>query len=143
MKKFDKDLAHLTTALDRWTTFLSKAEQWERNFIPQELRTDPAITKAAQALDTLSLDAEEREIYEAQLKWLRTQAGALEKVREDSREEGREEGKEEGEDIGIRKVALRLLNLREFSIDKISLMTGLTKEELLALQNTIEDNRSI
>src|SRR5271168_3812184 len=116
LKKFNKDLAHLTTALDRWATFLSKAEQWERNFIPEELRIDPAIAKAAQALDTLSLDEEEREIYEAKLKWLRDESGTFKKIRE--------EGREEGEAIGIEKVALSLIKKGLLSIEEISNATG-------------------
>ena len=129
LKKFNKDLAHLTTALDRWTTFLSKAEQWERNFIPEELKIDPAIAKAAHALDTLSLDEEEREIYEAKLKWLRDESGTLRKVRE--------EGREEGEVIGTEKVALNLLKKGSWSIADISDATGLTKEALEILQKRV------
>lgn len=126
LKKFDKDLAHLTTALDRWTTFLNKAEQWERNFIPEELRIDPAIAKAAQALDTLSLDEEEREIYEAKLKWLRDESGTFKKIRD--------EGREEGEVIGIEKVALNLIKKGLLSMEEISDMTGLTQAALEALK---------
>ncbi len=122
LKKFDKDLAHLTTALDRWAIFLSRAEQWDRNFIPEELKIDPAIEKAAQALDMLSLDEEEREIYEAKLKWLRDESGTFKKIRE------------EGEAIGIEKVALSLIKKGLLSIEEISDTTGLTKEALEALQ---------
>ena len=132
LKKFNKDLAHLTTALDRWTTFLSKAEQWERNFIPEELKIDPAIAKAAHALDTLSLDEEEREIYEAKLKWLRDESGTLRKVRE--------EGREEGEVIGTEKVALNLLKKGSWSIADISDATGLTKEALEILQKRVQSS---
>lgn len=122
LKKFDKDLAHLTTALDRWATFLSKAEQWDRDFIPEELKIDPAIEKAAQALDMLSLDEEEREIYEAKLKWLRDESGTFKKIRE------------EGEAIGVKKVALSLIKKGLLSMEEISDTTGLTKEALEALQ---------
>ena len=93
LKKFNKDLSHLTTALDRWTIFLNKAEQWERNFVPQELSSDPAIAKAAHVLDTLSLDETEEELYEAKLKWLRDQAGVIEKTRLDYEARGFAKGK--------------------------------------------------
>lgn len=152
LKKFHKDLSHLTTALDRWTTFLSRAEQWERNFIPEELRSDPAIAKAAYALDILSLDDQELEIYEAQVKWQRHMSGVLQKVQEVSteegrkegreegrkvgREEGREEGRKEGEILGIEKVALNLMSKGLLSIEEISATTGLAKEALLALQSS-------
>ena len=45
LKKFKKDLKHMTTTLDRWTTFLSKAEQWESH-IPLELKETPEINEA-------------------------------------------------------------------------------------------------
>ena len=138
LKKFDKDLAHLTTALDRWTTFLSRAEQWERNFIPEELRIDPAIEKAAQALDMLSLDEEEREIYEAKLKWLRDESGTFKKIREEGREEGEAIGVEKGEAIGIEKgkneIALRLIKKAVLNLEEISDITGLSKEVLESMQ---------
>jgi predicted transposase/invertase (TIGR01784 family) len=130
LKKFNKELSHLTTALDRWTTFLSKAEQWERNFIPEELKIDPAIEKAAQALDTLSLDEEEREIYEAKLKWLRDESGTFKKIREEGREEGREETKHE--------VALSLIKRSALSLEEVSDITGLSKEVLESMKEKSE-----
>jgi predicted transposase/invertase (TIGR01784 family) len=129
LKKFNKDLSHLTTALDRWTAFLSKAEQWERNFVPESLKMDPAITKAAQVLDTLSLDDKEREIYEARLKWLRDEAAALEKVRLDAEAKG----VEKGELIGREKVALAMIEKSVFSTEEIAELAGLTIGEVTRL----------
>ncbi len=149
LKKFAKDLSYLTTALDRWATFLTKAEQWERNFIPRELKDDPAIKKAAHALDTMSLDKEEREIYEGQLMWLRDQADILEKTQEDFIEKGKEIGREEGEAIGlekgeaiglekgVRKVTISMLKKGIFSFEEISEMTGLSEEVVRALAKKI------
>lgn len=118
LKKFNKDLAHLTTALDRWTVFLSKAEQWENNFIPQELKDEPGIGKAVQVLDTLSLNDEEREIYEAQLKWLRDEASIIEKTRLDAESKGKEE------------VALRMIKKGHFSLEEIVEISDLTREQV-------------
>lgn len=140
LKKFTKDLSHLTTALDRWTTFLTKAEQWERNFIPVELKDDPAIEKAAHALDTLSLDKEELEIYEAQLKWIRDQSAILEKTRQVHEARGRKKGRQEGEAIGIKKgelaskraFALKLL-ARQLPVEEIAALTELSSSEITAL----------
>jgi predicted transposase/invertase (TIGR01784 family) len=147
LKKFDKDFSHLTTALDRWASFLTRAEQWERNVVPQELKGDPAIEKAAHALDTLSLDKEERELYEAQLKWLMDQAAILEKKEEDSIEIGKEIGRKEGEAIGlekgevkgVRNVALRMLKKGTFSIEAIAETTGLSDEAVQVLANEMSD----
>jgi predicted transposase/invertase (TIGR01784 family) len=153
LKKFNKDLSHLVTALDRWTTFLNKAEQWERNFIPAELSADPAITRAAHVLDTLSLDEVERELYEAKLKWLRDQAGTIEKARLDSFEKGKVSGLEKGEAIGLekgeaiglekgdmmrgKKVALWMLNKRIFSLEEIAEASGYSMDEIEQLQESI------
>lgn len=142
LKKFDKDINHLTTALDRWVTFLSKAERWEKGKVPQALKNDPAIQKAAAALDRLSLDEQEREIYEARLKWLRTEAGAIEMMRQKSLEKGREEGRAEGEVIGINKgraeereeIALRLIKKGTMSLEEIADISGLSVDEVRMLQ---------
>ncbi|MBN2835300.1 MAG: Rpn family recombination-promoting nuclease/putative transposase, partial [Candidatus Delongbacteria bacterium] len=40
LKKFGKDLKHLTDTLDRWITFLNKAHEYNRNNIPKELSVD-------------------------------------------------------------------------------------------------------
>ena len=133
LKKFNKDLSHLTTALDRWASFLTKAEQWERNFVPRELKDDPAIEKAAHVLDTLSLDKEEQKIYEAQLMWLRDQAAILEKTQEDFIEKGEAIGLEKGEAIGVRKVAVTMLKKGTFSFQEISEATGLSEEVVRVL----------
>ena len=133
LKKFNKDLSHLYTALDRWASFLTKAEHWERNFVPPELKDDPAIKKAAHTLDTLSLDQEELKIYEGQLMWLRDQAAILAKAEENFLEIGREEGKEIGKEEGVRDIALRMLKKGTFSIEAISETTGLPEEVCVCL----------
>ncbi|MBS0350881.1 MAG: PD-(D/E)XK nuclease family transposase [Proteobacteria bacterium] len=141
LKKFNKDLSHLTTALDRWATFLNKAEQWERNFVPQELSTDPAITRAAHALDILSLDEYELELYEAKLKWLRDQAGTIEKTKLDSFAKGEAIGLEKGEAIGNakgrEKVAIWMLNKGTFSIEEIAEASGFSVNEVKQLQELV------
>ncbi|MBV8802740.1 MAG: Rpn family recombination-promoting nuclease/putative transposase [Gammaproteobacteria bacterium] len=139
LKKFNKELSHLTTALDRWIAFLIKAEQWERNFVPDALQSDAAIMKAAHVLDTLSLDEKERDIYDARLKWLRDEAGAIEKARIDSEAIGIEKGKavglEEGKIFERKKIALRMLDKKNLSLEIIAEISGFTVEELKLLQN--------
>ncbi len=135
LKKFDKDLSHLTTPLDRWTTFLNKAEQWERNFVPKELSSDPAITKAAHILDTLSLDEKERELYETKLKWLRDEAGAIKKAQ--LLAEAR------GNMMGRKEVVVRMLNKGTFSMEQITEMSGFSIDEIKQLQELIEFRRAM
>ena len=141
LKKFNKDLSYLTTALDRWTVFLTKAEQWERNFVPKELSADPAIIRAAHALDVLSLDEDERELYEAKLKWLRDEAGAIEKARLDAFERGEavglEKGLEKGDMMRGKKIAIWMLNKGTFSLEEIVEASGFSVDEIEQLQESI------
>jgi len=129
LEKFDIDLKHMKTALDRWTQFLRRAEEYEKNKIPKELAKDPAVKKAIEVLDTLYLDKEEREIYEGRLKWLRDEAEII----SESREEAKGEGLIEGEEIGLKKgkkeIAKTLKN-RGMSIEEIIEITGLSQENI-------------
>lgn len=112
LKKFDKDLAHLTTALDKWTTFLTKAEQWERNFVPPELKSEPGIAKAAHALDEASM------LKLAELK-------------------GEEKGREKGRAAVMDEVAINLLKLGTLRPDQMSAVTGIPEETFKVAQDVI------
>lgn len=68
LEKFDRDLKFLKTALDRWTSFLKRAGIYKAKDLPPELSIDPKIDKAMRVLDTMALNQEERQIYEAKLK---------------------------------------------------------------------------
>jgi predicted transposase/invertase (TIGR01784 family) len=129
LKKFNKDLSHLTTALDRWVTFLSKAEQWEKGTVPVEFKNDPAIKKAADALDALSLDEKEREVYEARLKWLRDEAAAIEKARLKGLEKGREEERAYAHQEKL--IIARKLAASGMEKQQIMLITGLSFEDVV------------
>jgi predicted transposase/invertase (TIGR01784 family) len=93
LEKFDKSLESLRTTLDRWTNFLKKAEVYSIDKIPLELSHEPAIKKAIEVLDTLYLTDEERAVYEAQLKWLRDEAGAVLRAEQKGEQKGRYEEK--------------------------------------------------
>lgn len=84
------------------------------------MRIDPKIDKAMRLLDTMSLNREEREIYEAKLKWLRDEAGAIKKARA----EGKEEGKVEMAHAMLQK---------GLTLDIIAEITGLSIEAIKKL----------
>ena len=77
LNKFKKDFGDLNTALDRWTAFLSRAYEIDRDKIPEELAGDSSVKKAIEKLDIMYLDKEEREIYENDLKRLRIQKAEI------------------------------------------------------------------
>jgi len=115
--------------LDRWVNFLKKAEQYSVNTIPEELSNVGTIKKAMKVLDEMSLSEEEREDYEARLKWLRDEAAAIKKAEEKGREEGIEQGMKQGKQEEKLEIAKNLFASNVF-IDVIQLATGLSVEEL-------------
>ena len=140
LQKFHKKLSHLQTSLDRWVTFLTKAYEYDKNNIPEELAKDIEIKKAIEQLDILYLDKKEQEIYEAEQKavWdekekIRTaEAKGKMEGKIEGKIEGKMEGKMEGKIEGKAETALKLKNLG-VSIDVIVESTGLSKTEIKKL----------
>jgi predicted transposase/invertase (TIGR01784 family) len=63
LKKFKKSYQQIESALDRWSSFLTKASQLDKEHIPVELASDKAIVKAIEAVDRM-FNEEERLVYE-------------------------------------------------------------------------------
>ena len=124
LHKFDDEVSHIKTTLDRWVKFLKKAHHYDKATFPEELKVEPAIEKAFFSLNTLSLDKEEREIYEARLKWLRDEDAALQKAHE------------KGIEQGIEQIAINMLKDNE-PLDKISRFTGLSQADIMKLKNKL------
>ncbi|MEQ8190431.1 MAG: Rpn family recombination-promoting nuclease/putative transposase [Candidatus Eremiobacterota bacterium] len=93
LEKFTRELPDLKKTLDRWIYFLKYADEFTGQNLPVPLKEIDTIEKAARILDKMSLTEEEREIYEARLKSLRDEDGALETARIKGLEEGMEKGK--------------------------------------------------
>lgn len=89
LKKFNKPYHQLSSALDRWNTFLTKAHQLDKAHVPKELSGDKAILKAIEAVDRM-FDEEERQVYETRMQALADVeskiASAIEKGRQAERE---------------------------------------------------------
>jgi len=97
MSKFRKDWHEQMTLLDRWIAFLNKAQKLSSNDMPATLQEEPEIVKAFKTLNRISFNAQEREIYEAELKARLDDHEELRTAKEKGRVEGREEGIAEGE----------------------------------------------
>ena len=134
LHKFDDEVNHIKTTLDRWVKFLKKAHHYDKTTFPEELKVEPAIEKAFFSLNTLSLDKEEREIYEARLKWLRDEDAALQKAHE----KGIEQGIEQGWQKGMRDMAKKQLK-RGVSVDIVVEDTGLTYEEVETIKAAMHE----
>lgn len=128
LNKYDADLNNMKTALDRWVNFLKKAHKYDAKNLPPQLNNEPAISKAFQQLTKLSLDVDEREIYEARLKWLRDESAKLQKAHEKGIEQGIEQGRiKEKINIAIKQLK------RGVQIEWIIEDTGFSQEEILLL----------
>jgi predicted transposase/invertase (TIGR01784 family) len=141
LHKFDDETGPIKTTLDRWAKFLKKAHRYDKTTFPEELRVEPAIEKAFLSLNTLSLDKDEREIYEARLKWLRDEDAALQKAHEKGIEQGIEQGIErgieQGIERGIEQIAINMLKANK-PIDEIILFTGLSDQAIAQLKKDME-----
>jgi predicted transposase/invertase (TIGR01784 family) len=132
LQKFNEELTHIKSTLDRWVAFLTKAHHYDKATFPDELKTEPAIEKAFFKLNTLFWNKEEREVYEARLKWLRDEDGALQKAHE----KGIEQGIEQGIVQGIEKIVINMLKDNE-PLDKICRFTGLSQGDIAKLKDEI------
>lgn len=142
LKKFGKDLQHLTNALDRWITFLNKAHQYDKNNIPQELALDEFVAKAITKLDIMYLENAEREIYENEKKARLDKLEELQTAKIEGLQEGIEQGikqgikqgKAEGEKQKAIEIAKEML-LDGINIEKIQKFTGLSEKKIKKISN--------
>lgn len=122
-------LPRIKTGLDRWIAFLTKASSLDRNNLPKEL-DDPCIKKAVDVLNNISLNTQERELYEGHLKWMRIEASTLEKAKLESKAEGRAEGEAKGRAETKLEIAKQLLS-EGLNRELICKITGSSIEDLL------------
>ena len=125
----------LSTTLDKWANFLVKAYEYDSKHLPKELRI-PTIEKAVEALEHMYLNADERESYEARLKWLRDEEMALRKAREDGMAEGIQIGAENGKLEAQIEIAKGLIK-SGIPESIISEVTKLTITEILELKKLL------
>lgn len=140
------------TSLDRWLAFLTRHELLEGAKKLPPVLDDPNIKKALDVITVMNLSPQEREAYEAHLKWFRMEFSALKKVETKSFEKGKAKGKREGlaEGIkkgkaeglkkgkaeglaeGIRKIAQNMLKAGK-PLEEIMALTGLSEEDVRGL----------
>ena len=116
-------------SLDMWSAFLTRYEDLSgMKRLPIGLDR-PELKKAIDVLDVMNFSVDEREAYEARLKWLRVEANTLKHYEE----KGREEGITIGEERGKKEIAAQMLK-KGMDVDLIAQLTGLRKEAIMALR---------
>lgn len=127
LKKFTKQHDQVTSALDRWSTFLTRAHELDKYHIADELASDLAIVKAIAAVDRM-FDEEERLVYETRMQSL----ADVESKIASAEEKGREQGLEQGIDKASKAIALNMLS-KEIDIATIVEVTGLAENVIRKL----------
>lgn len=131
LRKFHKPYHQLATALDRWSTFLTRAHELDKNHLPPELDQDPAIKKAVYAVDRM-FDEEERLIYEVRMEAIAEVESKIASALEKGWNDGREKGLEQGREQVTRELALKLLDVLD--APTVAAKTGLSLSEVETLQ---------
>jgi predicted transposase/invertase (TIGR01784 family) len=143
LNKFNKDFKEIKSTLDRWTAFLSKAYELNSDTIPEELKKDELVKKAIEKLEIMSLNKEEREIYQNELKRLMVTKAEITTAERKGELKGELKGKVEGL---ITYLELRfggdISNVKSeiIKVMDIGLINELSKEIYKA--NSIEDVKS-
>ncbi len=152
LKKFKKEYEEITTALERWVSFLSRAYDLSKDRLPRVMASDKHIVKALYAVDRM-FNEDERLVYDVRMQALADVdskiASALEKGLKEGEERGIAKGKEaglkEGEERGIAKgkeeglkegerlaklAIARELLASGMKVEDVTRMTGLEPEDL-------------
>ncbi|MDO9105280.1 MAG: Rpn family recombination-promoting nuclease/putative transposase, partial [Methylovulum sp.] len=128
LKKFTKSYQQIDSALDRWSTFLTKAHNLDKNDMPKELASDQAIVKAIAAVDRM-FDEEERLVYETRMQSL---ADVESKIAS-----AEEKGMEKGMEKATKDMVLKLVR-QGVAINVLSEVSGLAEahiNEILKAEN--------
>lgn len=127
LKKFTKPYHQISSALDRWSTFFTKAHQLDKAHVPEELAGDSAIVKAITAVDRM-FDEEERQVYEVRMQAL----AEVESKIASAIDKGLQQGLQQGLDQASKTIALKLAQ-QGIAIPAIAEATGLAVETIASL----------
>jgi len=133
LRKFKKTYQEINSVLDRWSSFLTKADKLNKNDIPEQLKIDKDIVKAISAVDRM-FDEEERAIYETRMQSLADVESKIASAEEKGMEKGRQAGIQEGRQEAIKTIAIKMIAAGA-DVHTIIQTTGLlqaTIEQLIA-----------
>jgi predicted transposase/invertase (TIGR01784 family) len=131
LRRFNKGFDQLTTALDRWAAFLSRAHQLDKRALPPALATDPSIVKAVAEVDRM-FDEEEREIYDVRMRVVMDEMSRIASAEEKGLSMGQAIGEARGKEQANRDHARRML-AEGLAVELIERVTGLSAAEIKVL----------
>lgn len=125
LPKFNKDVDHLSTQVEKWCYFFKYAEQTSDEDFKKVVEHAEFIEKAYRELDRFYWSEEEYLIYEQSEKYEGCYIASM--------EQKFDEGKAEGEKIAMVKMARNLLE-QGIDLKVIQTASGLSVEEITAIQ---------
>ena len=129
LRKFKKSYQEINSVLDRWSSFLTKADRLDKDNIPAELKIDKNIVKAISTVDRM-FDEEERMIYETRMQSL----ADIESKIASAEEKGMQKGLQKGKQETLKTIALNMIEIGT-DINTVVKTTGLDRnviEQLIA-----------
>jgi len=126
MPKFNKAIEELETRFEKWMYVIKNLKRLDR--LPDKLR-EKVFEKIFTAAEIANLSKDEYKQYITSLNAYRDFKNSIDTARDEGKIEGKIEGMIEGERAGKIEIAKKLKN-RGMSIDQISELTNLTKEDI-------------
>ncbi len=142
LPKFTKTLQELKDIKDKWIYFVKNAG--DMTMIPHELEEPKELREAFEVAKQMSWSKEELEAYDDRGIYIQDERGRLDYALEEGKrigvdqgkriglDQGRKEGMKEGEKNKAKEMAKKSLK-EGLTIELISKLTGLSKEEIEAL----------
>lgn len=157
LKKFSKNgneglddiVAKVKTSLDIWMAFLTRHDLLNEDRLPSKLDS-PSLKKAIHVLDFMNFNVEEREAYEAHLKWLRIEANTLKKYESkgffegitkglaEGEAKGRAEGEAKGRAEGIAEGEARGRKIAMLGLAQELFKTGISRQDIIRITQLSE-----
>ncbi|MDX8378330.1 MAG: Rpn family recombination-promoting nuclease/putative transposase [Mariprofundales bacterium] len=124
LPKFHKDFTELANTLDRWTIFLQRAHEIDKEKIPASLSCDTMILNAINKVDRM-FNEDERKIYDVRMQNLADTASRIYSARTEGIKQGLEKGLEKGQKKMVIKAseagmsAIAIVEMFDVPLDKI------------------------
>ena len=126
LEKFRNQNPDMTKRINQWSAFL---DMERGDLLEMACKENDKVKRAVENYEVLTGDEEVKRLAEIRLMSKLEERSALDCAREEGIEEGKRKGREEGKKEGIKEVA-KALKERNEPIEKISEITGLSKEEI-------------
>ncbi len=129
LPKFNKDIDHLTSMLDKWAYFFKHADETSEEDLQKIIGNDQIIGRAFKELNRFSWNDEELRTYDQQEKYAGAYRASMAQKFDEGEAKGSVEGKAEGKLEEKLEIA-KALQKQGIAASIIQAATGLSKEKI-------------